>query len=138
MNLLERFGPRPLAAGASAVVVAVAVFLFFFDPQQTLSFAPCPFHLLTGFYCPGCGSLRALHALLHGHVLVALDFNPLMVLALPFLAYPFVSLNLRALRGRGLPHVFWPPWTIKLLFVLIVLFWIARNVPVYPLTVLAP
>lgn len=40
---------------------------------------PCPFHALTGLYCPGCGSLRATHALLHGRLAEALQFNALAV-----------------------------------------------------------
>ena len=131
-------GPRGMALAVVGAVTAVAGFLFFVDPQKSLSFAPCPFHLLTGFYCPGCGTLRALHALLHGEFLAALSFNPLTILSLPFLAYPLFSQVLVVVRGRGLPAVMWPPWAIRALFVLIVAYWILRNVPVYPFTVLAP
>ena len=40
---------------------------------------------LTGLACPGCGSLRALHQLTHGHFGEALRLNPMLVMALPFL-----------------------------------------------------
>ena len=42
----------------------------------------CPFYRLTGLYCPGCGSGRAVRALLHGHLLQALSYNYLLDLLL--------------------------------------------------------
>lgn len=35
----------------------------------------CPFHAVTGWYCPGCGGTRALGALLHGDIPGALRDN---------------------------------------------------------------
>jgi hypothetical protein len=37
----------------------------------------CPWHALTGWPCPGCGTTRALTHLLHADPLGALRFNPL-------------------------------------------------------------
>ena len=50
-------------------------------------FPACPFLSLTGCYCPGCGTLRALHTLLRGDVAGAIGYNVLTVLSLPFIAY---------------------------------------------------
>ena len=48
-----------------AVALAVmAVVYFVFDPTTTRLFPKCAFYALTGFKCPGCGSQRAIHALL--------------------------------------------------------------------------
>jgi hypothetical protein len=52
------------------------------DPATTAGFPSCPFYAITGWQCPLCGSLRALHALLHGAPLVALAFNPLTIVGL--------------------------------------------------------
>ena len=59
-------------------VGAAAVLLVAFDPATTCWFPSCPFHALTGWLCPLCGSLRAIHALLTGSPLAALAFNPLV------------------------------------------------------------
>jgi len=51
--------------------------LLTFDPATTWWFPSCPFHAITGWLCPLCGSLRALHALFLGAPVAALGFNPL-------------------------------------------------------------
>lgn len=65
-----------------ALVLAAAVPVAAFDPATTWWFPPCPFHALTGWLCPLCGSLRAVHALLTGALAAALAFNPLTTLGL--------------------------------------------------------
>ena len=65
-----------------SVTVATAALLFAFDPAATWWFPSCPIHALTGWLCPFCGSLRAVHALLHGAPLVALELNPLTTVGL--------------------------------------------------------
>lgn len=125
-----------LVAGAASV--AGLVILRIYDPATSGVFPPCPIFYLTGWYCPGCGSLRALHQLLHGNLRAAWAMNPLAILCLPFVAYGLASHALLALRGRGLPQVFLPARWIQALGVLIVVYGIVRNLPVYPLNLLAP
>ena len=72
---------RGFGATLSAVVAAFA-FFFFVDPSSSPVAPPCLFHALFGVTCPGCGSLRALHALLHGDVGRAWDLNRLLVTGL--------------------------------------------------------
>jgi hypothetical protein len=114
------------------------VFLFSFNPTQSNLYPPCLFHKLTGLYCPGCGSLRALHQLLHGHLLTALSLNPLMVLMLPFLGYAFTSRIFLLIRGKALPRIFIPAFWLWFLFAVIIAYWILRNIPFFPFNYLAP
>jgi hypothetical protein len=65
-----------------ALALGAAVPLAVFDPATTWWFPSCPFHALTGWLCPLCGSLRAVHALLTGGLAAALAFNPLTTLGL--------------------------------------------------------
>jgi hypothetical protein len=70
-------------AAAVVVVVVGVILLLLFDPRTAGFFPPCPLYLLTGLQCPGCGTTRALHALVHGDVAAAVDLNPFtMTLAL--------------------------------------------------------
>jgi hypothetical protein len=119
---------RIAAAAAGAGAASGSVVLFVFDPATSGLFPPCVFHALTGLHCPGCGSLRALHALLHGDVAQALAFNPLTTAALPLLLLGFVREARRIASGRDLA---WrvPAWMIYGLLALLVVFGIARNLP---------
>lgn len=131
--------PRPwlLAALFTAVTVA-GVMLRLFDPATSGLFPPCPLRYLTGWYCPGCGSLRAIHQLLHGSLRAAWAMNPMTVVLLPFLTYGLASMALFEVRGRALPQPFLRAVWIRALCAAIILFGIARNLPVHPFDLLAP
>jgi hypothetical protein len=127
-----------MLAGAFAVVAAAMVMLEVFDPATSGVFPPCPLRYLTGWYCPGCGSLRAMHQLLHGNLSAAWALNPLTVLLLPFLTYGIASYALFEIRGKHLPRLFLPAVWIRGFCALTILFGIARNIPVHPFDLLAP
>jgi len=129
---------RMKAAALAAAVAAAACTLYLFEPGSCGLFPPCPFHALTGFYCPGCGSTRALHQLMHGNLSAALGLNPLMVMALPFMLYALVSYLGESLISRPLPRLFIPSPLIWALLVIIVLYGAARNIPYCPFIPAAP
>ena len=128
-----------LFAAASVMVAAGTLgVLYFINPSTSTLFPTCPFLAFTGCYCPGCGSLRALHQITRGHLATALGLNPLLVLSLPFVGYFFVSRASLTLRGRSLKVFFIRPAFIWALLAVIILYWVARNVPAYPFSLLAP
>ena len=112
----------------SALLMAGAALLYFFNPAQFGFYPACLFYQTTGLLCPGCGTLRATHQLLHGHVEAAFRFNALLVSSLPFTAYGCI----RAARNRAAnkPALAWirPGWLWLGLAVLIV-FALLRNLP---------
>lgn len=134
----DRSTDRIIAATLMAGAAAALALLYAAVPGQSGLFPPCPLHALTGLYCPGCGTTRALHELVHGHVGAALRLNVLMMAALPFLLYAAVSYLSYAFRGRRLPTVHLSGRTIWALGIVIVLFGVLRNLPQYPFTLLAP
>lgn len=74
---------RALVAPASAAAAAVAagVVLYVRDPH-TSHYLPCPFHAVTGLWCPGCGGTRAAGDLVRGDVASAMSSNVLAVVVL--------------------------------------------------------
>jgi hypothetical protein len=128
---------RLLAAMLAPLAVAV-VLLRVFDPATSGIFPPCPVRYLTGWYCPGCGSLRAIHQLLHGNLRAAWAMNPLTLVLLPFLTYGLASSALGEIRGPGLPQPFLQAVWIRALCAAIILFGVARNLPLHPFDLLAP
>jgi hypothetical protein len=128
----------PAIVLAAAVLACVFVVLYRFDPAKYGFYPGCTFHALTGLNCPGCGTLRALHQLTHGHLKAALHLNPLAVLAIPFLGYMLLSELLNQTTGKRLPHVFKSRVWIWILVGIIIAFWILRNIPAFPFTLLSP
>lgn len=119
------------------LAVAGGVLLWQVDPHQAGNpLPPCPSLWLTGLFCPGCGSTRALHALVHGDLATALAMNPLLVLSLPAVA--LLALEwLRMLPARLAPLAVRlgnaRAWAIVL-----IAYGIARNLPWPPFSWLAP
>ena len=135
MSLIPK---RWVLAALFVTATLTLVMLRLFDPGTSGIFPPCPLRYLTGWYCPGCGSLRAIHHLLLGNLRAAWAMNPLTVVLLPFLTYGLTSWALFELRGQGLPRVFLPAVWIRVLCAVIILFGIARNLPMHPFDLLAP
>lgn len=71
---------------ALGIIAVLAVVYSLFDPAETLWMPKCPVHVLLGLDCPGCGSQRAIHALLHGDLKAATDANALILFFLPVVA----------------------------------------------------
>lgn len=116
-------------------VGAAATMLGFVDPAQRRVAPPCLVHAFTGLECPGCGSTRAVHELLNGNPLAALDLNPLVILAAPMMAWYLVAW----LAGRTASFASdgsrrrW----LAALVVVVVAYGVVRNVGVAPFTYLA-
>ncbi len=112
-----------------AVIVAIAFNSYFFDTSHEQLAPKCPFLLLTGYRCPGCGTQRALHALMHLHIAEAFRYNPFLFFALPY------ALFLAWLQSWGgsrkhprLDRLVNGSKGIMTVFFLIVAYWILRNV----------
>jgi len=123
-----------ITAGVWLSLAAIAIFLFFFNPASPSNqwFPKCPFRLVTGMQCPGCGSTRAFYQLLHLHPIAAFKFNPLMILTLPFIVYGFLGFTRSALMGRPQRRLFIPPIYLWAWLFLLIFFWVFRNTPWYP------
>lgn len=67
-----------------ALVSAMFLVLYYVNPEHVIWMPKCPFHLLTGLQCPSCGSQRAVHQLLHGHLREAWRYNPFLVVSAPY------------------------------------------------------
>jgi Protein of unknown function (DUF2752) len=121
--------PR-LAAPALAVGAAASAFAFVaaIDPNEPGHYPTCPFLAVTGLACPGCGSLRALHALAQGDVVTATGLNALSVSVLPLLAYLWMRWARRSWRDGSRATAAHPALLWALLFVVLA-FWVVRNLP---------
>lgn len=116
----------------------IALFYFSVNPNQVDFLLKCPLYKNTGVFCPGCGSQRAIHNLLHGEFLKALQNNLMLVLGMVALSYHYgIRFSNRIFKTR-FKSVFDTKKIILLVIVLLILFWIVRNTAIYPFTLLAP
>lgn len=117
---------RLLAAGAAAV--AAVTYVGAVDPNASGHYPTCPFLYVTGLYCPGCGSLRAVHALAHGDLATAVDRNVLAVVGGALLAVMWVRAVVLTARGSYRRAVV-PSWLIWSGAAVVLVFAVLRNLP---------
>jgi hypothetical protein len=115
-------------------LLVLSVLLHLRDPHRGGSWGYCPWLLLTGTYCPGCGGLRAVNDLTHGDVKAAASSNLLFVASLPFVGLWWARTVLDRWRGV-VPRAGSPAASRRVVAgcvgfgVVAVVFWVARNTP---------
>jgi hypothetical protein len=125
-------GPKPASSktlrlifwGSSLPALLAASFLYF--PYSTTGPVMCPFALLLGLPCPGCGMTRALGHASHGHFAQAFEFNAIWPLILGYLIFLWIYQVLEVKRGEP-PKL--PTYTISKVAIAVLLgFWAVRLV----------
>jgi len=140
----RRFLVRGAILAAVGLLAAGGLYVLAVEPPGEASYYPrCQFHQLTGLHCPGCGMTRAAHAALNGQFSQALAYNLLAPVFLPVVAVSILwslwswawgGTDRRPTRRPGR----WTKWTPWVFFGVLLTFWVLRNLPVYPFTLLAP
>lgn len=118
-----------ITAALLSVIMGLSL-LIYFDPADYF-FPRCPFLTLTGYRCPGCGSQRALHQLLHLNIKGAFQYNPFLVLILPYLLLISIlewKRNSKNIYIRKAYRLFCGYRTIIAIFISIMCYWIFRNI----------
>lgn len=118
---------RALIIITAVVVIVAAIVYFYFDPSSSRLFPRCLFLETTGVKCPGCGSQRAVHALLHGQVGEAWHYNAMMVVGIPLIGF-YLLVSVMQERWQRLYRVLFSRVVLLSLVGLIVLWWVLRNV----------
>ncbi len=119
---LTRWSGLGFLAGGAALGV-----LWSFEPAGQFFYPRCWLHETTGLLCPGCGTTRALHALLHGQWVAALKLNALAVSGLGVGAWLGVRWLWGTRTGRWWRNPFTHPYVIAAEGGLAVGFGVARN-----------
>lgn len=106
-----------LAVPIAIVGIASLVFLYFWNPAEIQGFPKCPFFALTGYQCPGCGTLRGIHSLLHFRFADALRYNLLMVVSIPVLLLLWLW-----------PRFRYSVVSSRTILCVVLLWWLLRNI----------
>lgn len=114
--------PYTVAAAAGLAIVADVAF----DPLAR-HIPLCPFHAVTGWWCPLCGGLRAVYNLVHGDVAAAVHDNVVLLVCLPLLVAYWLDWVLLARAGAPGRRLSRP--AIITVVVVLASFTIVRNLP---------
>lgn len=126
-----------------ALILPALVICFYFayyDANFDSEGRQCTVLYLTGLQCPGCGGQRALHYLLHGEIMMALRYNVLFVIGLPFLIYLYyLVLQMYVLKNeKYLNRTIFSTRFVYIFLAILLIFFVLRNIPIEPFTYLAP
>ena len=111
------------------LLVAAIYLILHYPPNHNPYYPKCLFKQWTKLDCPGCGSTRATYELLKGHFIKAADANLLYILLLPIIGLGLLA----TLTPYG--HLLWKRLNRPIYyFVLIVIFWVLRNINYFPFT----
>lgn len=123
----QRITAPVLVAGG---VLGACILLHIRDPHQSGSWGFCPWLILTGTYCPGCGGLRAVNDLTRGDIAAAASSNLLFVTSIPLLLFFWARWSVD--RWRGVVRIANSRRAVALygaLSTVAVIFWVVRNLP---------
>ncbi len=100
---------------------------FAVNPEISGWMPKCVFKVITGLDCPGCGSQRMLHSLLHGDLAAAWSYNPFLVCMIPVVAM-YAAVEFFPLRFPRLFRILHSPGVIIGIGIAIILWGIMRNI----------
>ncbi|MHA4852275.1 DUF2752 domain-containing protein [Rhodococcus sp. MSC1_016] len=115
--------PATVAAGAAAAVAL----LHFRDPHQSGAYGFCPVYALTGWWCPACGGLRAVHDLTDLDIGAALSSNALIVPLLAVSVYLWVRWGQRRWAGARARSIGIRPYVMVGVLIALAAFTVTRN-----------
>lgn len=109
-NIIYVFG---LLSILLAIVLFICKTVFDFDLRKYTM--PCMLHLLTGYYCPGCGGTRALAYFFSGHLLKSVYYDPFVPYILITGGWFMISQSIHRLIKSS--HQHFRPMTIRPVYI---------------------
>ena len=123
--------------GVLALFGMLALYVFW-NPTETNIFPSCPVYAATGIYCPGCGSQRAAHKILNGNIVEGIRHNYLIVLLAMVLLYQGFVYVMNDLLSKNIPNLLHKSKVTFSILIIVILFWVLRNIDLFPFSELTP
>lgn len=115
-----------VAISIICLAIALAVAYYFFDPVEVSWMPRCIWKVATGTDCPGCGSQRMAHSLMHGDFNGAWHANAYALCMIPLIGF-LIWLEFIREKYPGLYRRVHSPFVIWTLVVSVFAWWILRN-----------
>jgi len=111
------------------IFISIIIIYKFYNPYKESFFPKCSFYVISGYKCAGCGSQRAIYNLLNFNVLSALKENFLLVIFTPYIIIGVIfDLLKKNVKITKLHSIFYGKVAIYICLIVIVLYWILRNI----------
>ncbi|MDF2872347.1 MAG: hypothetical protein K0R05_3922 [Anaerocolumna sp.] len=112
-------------------LIGILGMVYYLFGKYTGLYIPCVFRLVTGFYCPGCGSTRLAVALIGGRFMAAFRSNEALFLILPFLTIIFIKYLIRYIKGIQRSTTRTEKIVTGIMLAGVIVFGIMRNIPYF-------
>ena len=115
------------AAVLLLAIVVILVIVTVENPHEAGNLPACPFRVLTGWLCPGCGSTRMMHHVMHGEFVLGAKYNPVAFAFVPVLFGAMLHLLFVTVMGRRLHSLSIQGWMFRVMLVLLLGWGFIRN-----------
>ncbi len=88
----------------------------------------CPFHEITGLYCPGCGVTRMIYSIFELNFYQAFRYNPLLFIFLPFIIILLINSIYSKFKKEKSIYEKIPNFVWSVFLVVLIIYWILRNI----------
>lgn len=112
---------------ASCTIVLLAGLLYYLIIRIIGKGLPCMFNLLTGLYCPGCGTTRMAMALMRLDFVTAFHYQPVVLCSLLPLGICFGTQGVRYIKTGDTKLSQWQNGILLVVIVALIVFCIYRN-----------
>ncbi len=137
--LLFKRHPRFFLTILIALAILGLVLLYFSVAGKSKILPACVFKKITGLYCPGCGTTRAIYSLIHLDILTAVRCNILFLIYLPLLIYTCILYCVNIYFNKKiLKPIIFTPIMCYIVLIIVIVFFILRNLSFWPFYYLAP
>jgi len=137
VDITKKLSGKLLRITIIAGIIVLLIIYKYFNPRLYF-FPKCPVYTLTGYYCPGCGSQRALHALLNFDFIKAISSNILATICIIALVADMVMYLLKIEKYRPKNFLQNNRHIAQIVLYTVIIFTILRNIPFFPFNLLAP
>ena len=114
---------------AIPLILILGFVYFLYSPEKYGLFPQCPLKYFTGYSCPGCGSQRAIHEILHLNFKKAFEYNALLMISIPYIlvgfAFNFDEVKLKFPKTRTF---LFGQKAIFVILAIVIGFFIFRNI----------
>lgn len=109
------------------VLLSLAIIYGIYNPAHSGLFPKCPFYMITGYKCPGCGSQRAIHYLINLDIGKAFAYNAFLICSIPIIIILFFCQTYQN-RYKNIYNILFGKYSIMIISFAIIAWWIVRNV----------